>query len=69
MLDEILASEPCYERALFYRGMLLKRSGRRDAAISDFRMAAALDDGRRLDAVRELRLETTRSKRGLLWRR
>src|SRR5262249_43808564 len=37
-LDALLSKEPRYERALFYRGMLLKRSGYPDKAIRDFRL-------------------------------
>ncbi|WP_437279893.1 DnaJ domain-containing protein [Sorangium sp. So ce375] len=60
-LDAVLEKEPRYERALFYRGMLLKRSGRLDKAIGDFRLAAELNP-KNLDAIREVRLQEMRSR-------
>jgi tetratricopeptide (TPR) repeat protein len=54
-LDGILAKEQEFERALYYRGVLLKRSGRLDRAIRDFRLSAQLNP-KNLDAVREVRL-------------
>ncbi|AUX20394.1 hypothetical protein SOCEGT47_008630 [Sorangium cellulosum] len=60
-LDTVLRKEPHYERALFYRGMLLKRSGRIDRAIRDFRLAAELNP-KNLDAIREVRLQEMRSR-------
>ncbi|WP_441288811.1 DnaJ domain-containing protein [Sorangium sp. KYC3313] len=60
-LDAVLEKEPRYERALFYRGMLLKRSGRIDKAIGDFRLAAELNP-KNLDAIREVRLQEMRSR-------
>ncbi|WP_437591033.1 DnaJ domain-containing protein [Sorangium sp. So ce1000] len=60
-LDAVLEKEPRYERALFYRGMLLKRSGRIDKAIRDFRLAAELNP-KNLDAIREVRLQEMRSR-------
>jgi len=53
--------EPQYERALFYRGMLLKRSGRSDRAIRDFKLAAELNP-KNIDAVREVRLYAMRHR-------
>jgi curved DNA-binding protein CbpA len=62
-LDAVLAKEPEYERALFYRGMLLKRSGHADKAIQDFKLAATLNP-KNLDAVREVRLHDMRKRSG-----
>ncbi len=61
MLDEVLRGDPQYERALFYRGTLLKRSGKPDKAMRDFRMAADLNP-KNLDAVREVRLFEMRKR-------
>jgi curved DNA-binding protein CbpA len=61
-LDDILVKEPEFERALYYRGVLLKRSGRGEKAIRDFRLAAQLNP-KNIDAVREVRLYEMR-KRG-----
>ncbi|WP_437652961.1 DnaJ domain-containing protein [Sorangium sp. So ce1182] len=60
-LDAVLQKEPRYERALFYRGMLLKRSGRVDRAIGDFRLAAEINP-KNLDAIREVRVQEMRSR-------
>ncbi|HTN84393.1 MAG TPA: DnaJ domain-containing protein, partial [Sorangium sp.] len=60
-LDAVLQKEPRYERALFYRGMLLKRSGRVDKAIRDFRLAAEINP-KNLDAIREVRVQEMRSR-------
>ena len=62
VLDGILAKEQEFERALYYRGVLLKRSGRIEKAIRDFRLSAQLNP-KNLDAVREVRLYEMR-KRG-----
>jgi tetratricopeptide (TPR) repeat protein len=59
----VLAKEPEYERALFYRGVLLKRSGLADKALRDFRLAATLNP-KNLDAVREVRLHEMRKRSG-----
>jgi tetratricopeptide (TPR) repeat protein len=63
ILDGVLAHEPEFERALFYRGMLLKRSGRSDSGIRDLRKAAELNP-RNIDAVREVRLWNMRKRVG-----
>ncbi len=60
-LDGILAKEKEFERALYYRGVLLKRSGRTEKAIRDFRLAAQLNP-KNLDAVREVRLYEMRKR-------
>jgi curved DNA-binding protein CbpA len=63
LLDGILAKEKEFERALYYRGVLLKRSGRVDKSIRDFRLAAQLNP-KNLDAVREVRLYEMRKRGG-----
>jgi len=62
ILDDVLAKETRFERALYYRGVLLKRSGRTEKALVDFRLAAEVNP-KNLDAVREVRLYEMR-KRG-----
>jgi curved DNA-binding protein CbpA len=62
-LDGILNKEKEFERALYYRGVLLKRSGRVERAIRDFRLAAQLNP-KNLDAVREVRLYEMRKRGG-----
>jgi tetratricopeptide (TPR) repeat protein len=62
-LDGVIAKEPRYEKALFYRGSLLKRSGRNDKAIRDFRLAAEINP-KNIDAVREVRLYEMRKRAG-----
>ena len=62
-LDGVLTKEKEYERALYYRGVLLKRSGRGDKALRDFRLAAQLNP-KNLDAVREVRLFEMRKRGG-----
>jgi curved DNA-binding protein CbpA len=60
MLDKAISlSEQC-ERAYYWRGMLLKRIGRIEAAYRDFRDAVDLNP-RNIDAVREMRLHNMRS--------
>jgi curved DNA-binding protein CbpA len=54
-LDVIIKKEPNLERALFYRGTLLKRSGFEEKAIRDFRMVSQLNP-KNIDAQREMRL-------------
>lgn len=62
-LDKVLAGDPECVRALFYRGVLLKRVGRVDAAVRDFRRIVRLDP-QHVDAQRELRLADIRTKGG-----
>jgi serine/threonine protein kinase/tetratricopeptide (TPR) repeat protein len=62
-LDHVLQKEPQYERALFYRGVLLKKAGRPERSICDFRLAAELNP-KNLDAVREVRLFEMRRRTG-----
>jgi curved DNA-binding protein CbpA len=61
ILDQLLAKEHRFERALYYRGVLLKRSGRVERAIRDFRLAAEINP-KNLDAVREVRLYEMRKR-------
>jgi tetratricopeptide (TPR) repeat protein len=61
IFDELLAKEHRFERALYYRGVLLKRSGRVERAIRDFRLAAEINP-KNLDAVREVRLYEMRKR-------
>ncbi|AKT37757.1 DnaJ domain-containing protein [Chondromyces crocatus] len=61
LLDAVVAREPRYERALFYRGSLLKRTGHLDRAAADFRLAAEINP-KNLDAVREVRLHDMRKR-------
>jgi curved DNA-binding protein CbpA len=63
ILDVVLAKEPRYERALFYRGTLLKRSGRLERALADFRLVAEINP-RNIDAAREVRLHEMRTGGG-----
>ena len=62
LLDGVLAKEPSYERAIYYRGVLLKRGGHLDRALRDFKQAVELNP-KNIDAVREVRLNDMR-KRG-----
>src|SRR5262249_27251066 len=61
VLDDVLAKEPGYERALYYRGVLQKRAGRVEKAIRDFKAVADLNP-KNLDAVREVRLYEMRRR-------
>jgi curved DNA-binding protein CbpA len=61
LLDGVLAKEPSYERAIYYRGVLLKRSGRVDKALRDFKRAVELNP-KNIDAVREVRLNDMRKR-------
>ena len=62
-LDAVLAKEPRYERALFYRATLLKRSGRLERALAEFRLVAEINP-RNIDAAREVRLHEMRTGGG-----
>lgn len=61
ILDRVIAKEPRYERALYYRGVLQKRAGRTDKAIRDFKLVAEINP-KNLDAVREVRLHEMRRR-------
>ncbi|MBK9259252.1 MAG: DnaJ domain-containing protein [Polyangiaceae bacterium] len=60
-LDQILKKEPDFERALYYRGILLQRSGQADRAFKDFSRALELNP-RNIEAAREVRLYNLRHK-------
>lgn len=61
-LDEIVRKEPALERAVWYRGVLNKRTGRDERALRDFRMVATLNP-KNIDAMRELRIFQMRKER------
>lgn len=58
-LDKILTGDPDCVRALFYRGQVLKRLGRIEPALRDYRKAVRLDP-RHVDAQREMRIHEMR---------
>jgi curved DNA-binding protein CbpA len=60
-LDQILRKEPEFERALFYRAILLQRSGQTERAFKDFSRALELNP-RNIEAAREVRLYKLRGK-------
>lgn len=55
MLNDAVKKEPNNERARYYRGQLLKRTGKLEGAIRDFRWVVERNP-KNLDATRELRL-------------
>ncbi|NUO50933.1 MAG: DnaJ domain-containing protein [Polyangiaceae bacterium] len=59
IFDDILKTDAMYERCLYYRGVLLKRTGQEEKAIRDFRMVVQLNP-KNIDAVREVRLHQMR---------
>lgn len=59
--DQLLRKEPDFERAVFYRAMLLQRSGHAERAFKDFSRALELNP-RNIDAAREVRLYQMRTK-------
>lgn len=61
MLDRALQMNERCEKAAFWRGLLYKRLGKADLAHKDFRLAVELNP-RNIDAAREVRLFTMRSK-------
>jgi curved DNA-binding protein CbpA len=62
MLERAIGMSDRCERAYFWRGMLLKRLGKNDAAFKDFRRAVELNP-RNIDAAREVRLYNMRGGR------
>jgi len=62
-LNAAVKKEPNNERALYYRGQLLKRIGQMSAAARDFRAVVELNP-RHVDAARELRLYQMRRQGG-----
>jgi Tfp pilus assembly protein PilF len=61
-LDGVIKKAPNLERALFYRASLLKRSGKDEKALRDFRQVATLNP-KNIDALRELRLFQMRKEK------
>jgi tetratricopeptide (TPR) repeat protein len=61
-LEKVLTGDPDCVRALYFRGQLLKRFDRLDAAARDFKKAARLDP-RHVDAQREVRLHELRRRK------
>src|SRR5690606_982553 len=59
VFDREIAADPHFERARYFRGELLKRSGYLEEAIEDFRIAAKLNP-RNIGAAREVRLYAMR---------
>lgn len=60
-LDQLLKKEPNFERALFYRAVLLQRAGQNERAFKDFSRSLELNP-RNIDAAREVRLYKLRHK-------
>ena len=60
LVNRALKLDPDSDRALYYRGAILKRLGKDDDAMKDFRRAATLNP-QNLEAVREIRLHGMRS--------
>jgi tetratricopeptide (TPR) repeat protein len=61
VLTRIIDEHESFERAVFYRAELFKRSGDHDRALRDYRRAAKLNP-RNIDAKRELRLHEMRGR-------
>lgn len=62
-INRSLKIDPDSDRALYYRGAVLKRLGKDEDAMKDFRRAATLNP-QNLEAVREIRLHGMRSGGG-----
>lgn len=60
-LNHAIRQEPNNPRIRFYRGQVLKRLGRTEDALKDFRFSARQDPSN-LDAIRELRVHNMRSE-------
>jgi tetratricopeptide (TPR) repeat protein len=60
-LNQAIRKEPNNPRIRFYRGQVLKRLGRTEDALKDFRFSAR-QDPENLDAIRELRVHNMRSE-------
>jgi len=61
-LNKLLAKEPNFERAVFYRGVLYQRAGQGEKAFKDFSKALELNP-RNIDAAREVRLYKLRNEK------
>lgn len=59
VFDGILIKEPMFERALYYRAVLLKRAGKEEKAMRDFRLVVQLNP-KNIDAIREVRINQMR---------
>ncbi|MFO0546956.1 MAG: DnaJ domain-containing protein [Polyangiaceae bacterium] len=59
ILDTVLIRDPMFEKALYYRAVLLKRTGKEERAMRDFRMVVQINP-KNIDAVREVRLNQMR---------
>lgn len=59
MLDGVLGQVPNHLRSLWYRGSLLKRIGKANTAVADFKKLLELDP-KHIDAIREVRLHEMR---------
>ena len=62
LLNRVLEREPDFERALYYRGEILKRAGFHAKAIRDFRKCIRLNP-HNIAAAREVRLHDKRNKK------
>ncbi len=60
LLNKAVEMDKDYDRALFWRGSLLKKLGKVEAAMKDFKHAAEVNP-KNIDAVREVRLANMRS--------
>lgn len=61
-LNQLLAKEPNFERAVYYRGVLFQRAGQPEKAFKDFSKALELNP-RNIDAAREVRLHKLRNEK------
>jgi cytochrome c-type biogenesis protein CcmH/NrfG len=61
-LNKILEEDPCDERALFYRGKLLRRNGQNKAALRDF-VTILYTNPTHKEALAEVRVLRMRSKK------
>jgi len=62
-VDRALAIEPKHDRAHYYRGMILQRTGKETDALAEFKKAVEFNP-KNADAVREVRLAEMRGKSG-----
>jgi curved DNA-binding protein CbpA len=62
-VDRALAIEPKHDRAHYYKGMILQRTGKNAEALTSFKKALELNK-KNADAAREVRLAEMRGKSG-----
>jgi hypothetical protein len=62
-LDAALAESPSFERGLFYRAEVHKRSGSVELALKDYKRVVQLNP-RNIDAAREIRIHEMRNPKG-----